>query len=89
VTIGANILSLQGASNGPQWKGLLPFVQKEGVLFKDASYEITAQVQSIKYLVRTLLTFKGMSTLEVQLSNQSEIAAAIDVQVSPVKYQAG
>ena len=73
------MLSLQGASNGPQWKQMLPFVQKEGVLYKDASFEITAQIQSVKYLVRTLLTFKGMSQLEVQLRNQSEIGHAIDV----------
>jgi len=40
---------------------MLPCMQKEAVLYKEGSVEITAQIQTVKYLVRTLLTFKGLS----------------------------
>jgi len=48
-------------------------------LYKEGIIEITAQIQTVKYLVRTLLTFKGMTNLDVHFTNPSEIASAVDL----------
>ena len=37
---------------------MLPFAQKEGTLYKQGDLEITIQIQPVKYLVRSLLSFK-------------------------------
>jgi hypothetical protein len=92
-----NALSLNSGSpcdNGPQWKDLLPQSVKDGVLFKDSELEISLQIQTMKYLVRSLITFKGAggqhsNNIKVTISNQSELAKSMEIQASPVKYTQG
>lgn len=43
--------------NGPLWKGQLPHSVNQGVLYSDDDFEISVQTQTIKYLVRLMLTF--------------------------------
>ena len=63
VSLSKSVLSTTDCANGAQWKTLLPQSIKEGTLFSDNDFEITVQTQSIRYLVRLMLTFKSKDML--------------------------
>lgn len=58
-----NSLTMHGCANAHNWKSVLPFSQKEGMLYKQGDLEITIQIQEVKYLVRSLLSFKCSNVL--------------------------
>ena len=90
-----NSLSMHGCGNAPNWKGVLPASAKEGTLYQQGDLEITIQIQVMKYLVRSLLSFKCTNVLatvadiSVDIANKQGLKDALQIECSPVRYQSG
>ena len=61
-------------------------------MYSEDDFEINIQAQSIKYLIRTLLTFKSkdpssqVSDISVKVMNPSHLASSYLIECSPVRY---
>lgn len=90
-----NSLSMHGCANASNWKSVLPFSAKEGTLYQQGDLEITIQIQTMKYLVRSLLSFKctnmlaSVADISVDMANKQGLKDAMQIECSPVRYQAG
>ena len=90
-----NSLSMQGCANAADWKSALPFATKEGTLYRQGDLEITVQIQTMKYLVRSLLSFKcsnvlaSVADIAVDVPNKQGLKDQMQIECSPVRYQAG
>ncbi|CDW83693.1 ap-2 complex subunit alpha-2-like [Stylonychia lemnae] len=77
-------------SNAQQWKSLLPFSVKEGVVYQDSNIQVQVSIQIIKYLERLLFTFSSsqggqLSDIQVRIPT-SLYGDQLEMQCSPVKY---
>jgi len=92
VKLGAQTFDMKTCSNGVQWKNLLPFSMRDGVVYSDESVEISCSIQIIKFLERIQLSFisKSMDTLSDLQAKvlPSPLNDALDIAVSPVKARA-
>lgn len=61
VKLGPQTFDMKTCVNGAQWKNLLPFSMREGVIYSDESVEITCNIQIIKFLERIQLSFTPKS----------------------------
>lgn len=81
--------------NANHWKGQLPYASKEGVLYDDNDFEIRVQTQSIRYLVRLMLTFKSkdplceVSDVSIKVMNPAHLQSSYQIECSPVRYAPG
>ena len=68
---------------------------REGTLYSDQSLEITLQTQTIRYLIRLMLTFKSkdplyqVSDVSVKVMNPSFLMSCYQIECSPVRYVPG
>jgi hypothetical protein len=90
-----NPLKDPDCDNFNQWKNMLPFSQKEGVLLSNGHMDIHIQFQEMKYLVRCLLTFKSknplaqISDIDVRILNSMDLVKDMLIEYSPVRYVDG
>eukprot|EP00347_Sterkiella_histriomuscorum_P016610 403352528 len=91
VRIGTQSLDMNSI-NSQQWKALLPYSVKDGVIYQDSNLTVTCSIQTIKYLQRLLLSFdcsndhgQHISELNTKLPT-AQYSEQLELQQSPVKY---
>ena len=74
------------ASNATQWKQILPFSLKEGVIYQDNVVEVSCLIQMMKFLQRIQFTFKcSQNITDIQGRLAGNFTESLDSVISPMK----
>jgi hypothetical protein len=91
VKLGQQTFEQKSCSNGNQWKAMLPFSMREGVIYSDEAIEVNCTIQVIKFLERLQISFTPkvlgpISDLQAKLSNTS-FNDQLEMAISPAKFR--
>ena len=85
VKLGTQTLDMK-ASNAAQWKQILPFSIKEGVIYQDSVVEVSCLIQMMKFLQRIQFTFKCTQQItDIQGKLAGNFTESLDSVISPMK----